>query len=133
MLITSSVPSPFSRKNSNEIVNSNNESFGIRQSLRSPTMRRLQESLQSLSTIDDDNEVALEDNKSNNNNVKSRSTTPKPFNCKNSQYRSFNMRRDNNTTRSRQILEHLAAVRTQLKNSQAQLEKTISKQNLAEN
>jgi len=45
-------------------------------------MRRLQESLQSLSTIDDDNEVALEDNKSNNNNIKSRSTTPKPFNCK---------------------------------------------------
>jgi len=43
------------------------------------------------------------------------------------------MRKDNNTTRSRQILEHLAAVRAQLKNSQAQLEKTISKQNLAEN
>ncbi|KAL7070815.1 hypothetical protein ACQ4LE_009913 [Meloidogyne hapla] len=129
--ITSPAPSPFSRKNSNEVVNLNNECFGIRQSLRSPTMRRLQESLQSLSTIDDENEITLENNKSNNN-IKSRSCTPKPFNCKNSQYRSFNMRRDN-TARSRQILEHLAAVRAQLKNSQAQLEKTISKQNLADN
>ena len=39
------------------------------------------------------------------------------------------MRRD--TARQKQILEHLAAVRAQLKCSQANLEKTISKQNLA--
>jgi hypothetical protein len=44
-------------------------------------------------------------------------------------YRSFNLRRE--TTRQKKILEHLATVRAQLKDSQAHLEKTMSKQNLA--
>lgn len=111
-------PSPFSsRKNS--VNESNKGCFGdLRQSLRSPTMRRLQDSLQSLATIDGNG----------NSTEGSRCSTPKPFNCRNSQYRSLNLRRD--TARQKQILEHLAAVRAQLKNSQAHLERTMSKQNL---
>jgi hypothetical protein len=51
------------------------------------------------------------------------------FPFQNPQYRSFNMRKD--IARQKQILENLASVRAQLKSSQAQLEKTLSKQNLA--
>ncbi|KAL3067953.1 hypothetical protein niasHT_037943 [Heterodera trifolii] len=100
----------------------------LRRSLRSPTMRRLQESLQSLAEDVPVSPATLVSARGD----AGRTETPKPFNCRTSQYRSLNLKRD--TERQKQILGHLAQVRAQLKNSQVQIERTISEkqqQNLA--
>uniref|UniRef100_A0A914HHU1 Uncharacterized protein n=1 Tax=Globodera rostochiensis TaxID=31243 RepID=A0A914HHU1_GLORO len=114
-------PSPFRRPAQNGGGGDSSEPL-LRRSLRSPTMRRLQESLQSLAE-----DAPTSPTVSARGDV-SRADTPKPFNCRTSQYRSLNLKRD--TERQKQILEHLAQVRIQLKNSQVQIEQTISKQNL---
>uniref|UniRef100_A0A183CFM7 Astacin domain-containing protein n=1 Tax=Globodera pallida TaxID=36090 RepID=A0A183CFM7_GLOPA len=114
-------PSPFRRPAQNGGGGDSSEPL-LRRSLRSPTMRRLQESLQSLAE-----DAPMSPTVSARGDV-SRADTPKPFNCRTSQYRSLNLKRD--TERQKQILEHLAQVRIQLKNSQVQIEQTISKQNL---
>jgi hypothetical protein len=90
-----------------------------RRYLRSPNMMRLQSSMNNLSVTEN----------SENSGGDSRSTTPKPFHCRTTQYRSFNIK--HNTERQQKVLEQLAQLRANLKDKQAKMERTLSNQNLA--
>ncbi|KAL3114499.1 hypothetical protein niasHT_011628 [Heterodera trifolii] len=69
----------------------------LRRSLRSPSMRRLQESLQSLAEDVPVSPAALVCARGD----AGRTETPKPFNCRTSQYRSLNLKRDTRKTHRR--------------------------------
>jgi succinate dehydrogenase/fumarate reductase flavoprotein subunit len=116
-----------------------NSNENNRRNLQSPTMMRLQSSNMSINNI---NPNDSEETSENEHQSHSRSTTPKPFNCrvsvsikflinifKTSQYRSLNLKR--NKERQEEILKQLANLRMQLKDKQTQMERTWSNQSLA--
>jgi hypothetical protein len=112
-----------SKKHISDYLNSNENT---RRNLQSPTMMRLQSSNVSINNI---NPNDSEETSENEHQSHSRSTTPKPFNCRTSQYRSLNLKR--NKERQEEILKQLANLRMQLKDKQTQMERTWSNQSLA--